>query len=595
MEVLTLEQMPKGYQVGEEFDLGGFYAVLRKANEEEIGEDNEKDEDKYAYVAGIFSADTKDLQGEILDQDGVAEGLKDYFVQLNSQVDWEHEYARTKNPSELIGECVRFEPRTLKKKGKNGAKYRAHWGLFKLYKKKKRAQEVLEHLDAGGKLGASIHGVKLVPTEKDGRIRKVAITRISLTPNPVNTETTITNYDKFMKSLTAAGGAAMTQEDLEGDGKTTQYEDGKGKKKKVLARAKKMAGNLRKEGFSEKETRKAIVEHFGKHVTKGEFTMKDLAQATEEMEAALAKSVEEESSDKAAEGQTLIQKGLGMMGWATDAKGNLVRKASAEEDDEKANQIYTKAVEYLKGMERKSLLKMAYQMNGGKDVKGKNNDAIVGYMTKKLGKAGVCKMVGEHQKAAKSIEAATVDAELAVADDAILKSFEAEFDESPDPLLAKSAGEDGNSAGVVLGDVLSYVDLTKSILGLAKAVREPAENTLEKPVALLMSALAKSVEMQKDTYALLKALIQGVQAPSFNRTAMVDTSRVPTTVAKSFGAPAATGPMGEVHDYATTYPMLVKSAEAGKLTRNQVTVARNHLRKGEPLPDDVETILFPPQ
>lgn len=567
-EQLDTASIPKDYSVGEAFRLDGFCGLLELVKAEEAKKKGA--DDKYAYVAGIFSADTKDLDGEVLDQDGVSEGLRKYFAKLNCQVDWEHEYGNTKDPDALIGECLRFEPRIIKKSGK---RHRAHWGEFRLFKKKKLAKKVLDHLDAGGKIGASVHGLKLATD--GGRVNKVMITRISLTPNPVNTETSIKRYDKFMKSLTATAGAAITPEDLEGDAK-----------KKLYGRVKGLARNFMEQGLSGQETKKALVSYFDEQLTKGELTMDDLKKAAVE----LAKSLEAEapktveaSTEEEKEAKTLLEKTFAKFGYKlvkANAKGD---EADEDEDEEEEGETFSKAATYLKSLDRTSLLKMCKAAKIADEVKGKKDGDMAEYLTKHLGNAGTVALVKQYRKACKS----TVDTELAAEDEKLLKSLEAE-----EASIGGDADLDAEIGEEIMGVVSdeSYKQLIKAVGSLRKTV-ETDRTRYDEPMLGLTKAVQVLLSKQKDDRVAFEALCKAIRLPAFNRMSLVS-----STAKVADAQPPQGAGEGTVRPQAEIEGALRKAVEEGKgnvLSAREVAVARNRGRRGAPLPKEIDKKLFP--
>lgn len=559
--MIAKENVPEGYSVGASFNLGGFYAILAKAKTEKA------DEEKFAYVAGIFSADTKDLDGEILDQDGLAEGLKKFFVPLNANLDWEHGYSKAQDPDFLIGECVKFEPRTLQK---NGVKHRAHWGVFRLFKQKKLAMKVLKHLEAGGKIGASVHGVKLVPTSGGGRVNKVAITRISLTPNPVNTDTDITLYDEFMKALNAQSGAAMIPEDLEGDAKPV-----------LFARVKRLAENFLKQGLSPKETRKALADYFDENLKKGDLQMNNLSEVTADLTKALEADEVSEPTGEDKKALTFFEKAFSKLGYKL-TKANANEEGEEEDEEGEGEEEFGKARAYLKGLKRESLIKMAKAAGIADDVKGKKADDVVDRLTAKLNKSGTVALVKKYRAEMDK----AFDPELAAQDEALIKSIDEGVDvENTD---AEGLDDELGEEVVTVGDEKSYKDLTKSISALERRVREDGHR-YDEPICALGKAVVGIVERQKESDERFVAFCKALRLPAFDRTPLASTAKVDVT------PKGAEQTLPVLHDNASTYASLQKAVVEGKLTAAQVAVTKNHMRKGEELPTDVEAILFPPQ
>jgi hypothetical protein len=296
-------EIPKGYELGEDFELDGFVGAFRKATKEEQSKGG--DDDKFEYLSGIISAETQDLEGEEIDQQEVAKGLQEYFVKLNRQVDWEHKYGATQDPDFLIGDMPEHKLVSIKKSGQN---YAAHWGLIRLFKKKEWAQKVLKHISAGGEIGASLHGARIVPKAGYDLTPKVAIVRVSLTPNPINTDSHVAKHKEFMKSLTAAKVAPLGKEDLEGNAHSN------------IGKIKDIALKIRKKYNYDGKTCKAVLcKYFKEPIEKGELKMETLTQAITDAEKALKKSTGEGEGESKPEEKSVLGKAVESLSKAVEA------------------------------------------------------------------------------------------------------------------------------------------------------------------------------------------------------------------------------------------------------------------------------------
>ena len=160
-----------------------------------------------------------------VDYDGervLPQALRDaapYFL-ANGRISYEHITPETRHdPSLLIGEPrdMQFTPdgRTIVK--------------AELYQRVKKAQEVWDILQSGGKMKASIGGA-ILQRQQDATgtpvVTKVFLNHLALTPWPVNDETNVqlTPYAEFVKSLgykalgatTGTSAQPLVMQDLEG-------------------------------------------------------------------------------------------------------------------------------------------------------------------------------------------------------------------------------------------------------------------------------------------------------------------------------------------------------------------------------------------
>lgn len=160
-----------------------------------------------------------------VDYDGervLPQALRDaapYFL-ANGRISYEHITPETRHdPSLLIG-----EPRDMQFTADGCTIVKAE-----LYQRVKKAQEVWDILQSGGKMKASIGGA-ILQRQQDASgtpiVTKVFLNHLALTPWPVNDETNVqlTPYADFVKSLaykalgatTGTSAQALVMQDLEG-------------------------------------------------------------------------------------------------------------------------------------------------------------------------------------------------------------------------------------------------------------------------------------------------------------------------------------------------------------------------------------------
>ena len=549
-----------------DFDSLGFWASFTKAAKKDLPANF--DTEKFYPLHGVFSAETKDLEGEILNQDGVEEGLKKYFFPLNAQIDWEHKYRETRDSKWLIGECFSFRPTTIKRGGK---RYRALYGLFGLYKspKKEVARGVIDHIEAGGKLGASVDGARLDGgKDNDGVTKKVAILRISLTPNPVNTDTWIKKYDAFIKALTTAGAAPMGVQDLEG-----------------AAVVRREIRDLRSAyvdlGMSEKEVTKNLAEHFGEHIKKGTITMSDLAKSAQELEAASSELLEglaphkegedgEDGSSKLTKAISRLTKNLKSL-----VKGKPSEDEGGEDEGDEGDEEYEKAVKAFTAYDRRKMVEMAKNYDAYDAMRGKKEAKdVVASLTAKLGKGGFVKMVAN----------GTMDKSLAMEDDALLKALEAESLEDADT----PPGE-GDEV-VVLGDTQDYQALTKAIGAL-----QNDRTAIKGGVAVLCKAIGviteKLGEQERFFAALCKAMNFSLPSRAFQASSQAADGKD-----KGAGIPVSPDKNAAARSKDVVLKALTeKQTGDSPLTSAEVSLVKSAVVLGQPVPDGISAKLFPVQ
>ena len=581
-ELIKNIDVPSGYEIQDFVELDGFSGcilkAIRKAGDPE-------DDDTTAYVAGIFSADTKDLEGEIIDQDAVASGLKDYFSLLNCVVDWEHLYGEKKDPEFIIGECVKWEPRSIVK---NGMRHRAHWGLFKIFKKKVWGKKVLDHLDAGGKIGASIQGARLKPIE-NGMTKKLAIIRISLTPNPINTDTSIKKYDELVKSLSASSGAAMGTQDLEG-----ASEDKHG----VRSMAERYLGH----GLTAQKAKRFLSTYFNDQIKKGDLTMNDIQKAIDAAEAKLKASsdagdgtgapVKKSLSERTQEG---IAKALEFLGVKDKdiiakaaSKGAKAVDEDNDDDDDGDTDDFEKACHYMKGMDRRELVEMAYHAKAG-NVTGKSKDDIVGVVSKKLGTKGTIDTVKNYRKA------------IAESDLDVLKSLEAGGEvpagKTDEEILKALRDDDGDPDApgetvIEVGDVKDLNTLAKAVsanIALNKTLAEELV-TVKKALVTVLETQTALLGMATENGKFTDALAKAVRIPGIDRAALAATP-APGAGKGAQGAPAVA--MGEKHDYRETNTAIIKAIESGRrIPPETQALAKSWASQGREFTKDLEKTIF---
>jgi hypothetical protein len=136
-------------------------------------------------ITGLASTQSKDLQGEVVDQSG----LDLTPIDMKKGIfNWDHK----KGPENTIGVIDSY------KKSKEGLWL--HGRLLKNHSKAKAVYEIMTSLNKSdvGRMGMSIEGVIKERTGKDGKIiKKAVIHSCALTMNPVNTDT----YASLIKSL----------------------------------------------------------------------------------------------------------------------------------------------------------------------------------------------------------------------------------------------------------------------------------------------------------------------------------------------------------------------------------------------------------
>ena len=144
-----------------------------------------KSDDGQWRVSGLASTASKDLQGEVIDQDGLDLTPLDM---KKGVFNWDHK----KGPENTIGVIDSY------KKSKAGLWLTGR--LFQNHSKAKAVQEIMSSLNKSdvGRMGMSIEGVVKERAGKDGKIiRRAIIHSCALTMNPVNTDT----YASLIKSL----------------------------------------------------------------------------------------------------------------------------------------------------------------------------------------------------------------------------------------------------------------------------------------------------------------------------------------------------------------------------------------------------------
>ncbi len=138
-------------------------------------------------ITGLASTASKDLQGEIIDQNGLdltpIEMKKGIF-------NWDHK----KGPENTVGVIDSY------KKSKDGLYLSGR--LLKNHSKAKAIYEIMSSLNKAdtGRMGMSVEGVIKERAGKDGKvIKKAVIHSCALTMNPVNTDT----YASLIKSMSS--------------------------------------------------------------------------------------------------------------------------------------------------------------------------------------------------------------------------------------------------------------------------------------------------------------------------------------------------------------------------------------------------------
>lgn len=121
--------------------------------------------------------DEEDFDGDILDKSAVSAGLV-IFRRLGGQVDWEHQYRKTMDPSFLIGKCVDTRPNP------GGGADLVTTELFQ-DAQKPLAKAAWDHKRVGGYLGYSLQGLcKARDPKAQKRVTGLDIHLMTLTPNP---------------------------------------------------------------------------------------------------------------------------------------------------------------------------------------------------------------------------------------------------------------------------------------------------------------------------------------------------------------------------------------------------------------------------
>lgn len=531
-------EIPKGYELGGQFELDGFTTAFHKATKEEK---SGKEDDKFEYLSGVFSAETQDLEGEEVDQQEVAKGLNEFFVKLNRQVDWEHKYGQTQDPDFLIGDMPEHKLTSIKKSGQN---YAAHWGLFRLFKQKEWAQKVLKHMDAGGKIGASLHGARIVPKAGHDLMPKVAIVRVSLTPNPINTDSHVDKHKEFMKSLTAAKVAPLGKEDLEGDAHANI-----GKIKDIALRIRK------KYNYDAKQCKAVLSRYFGEQLKKGDLKMNALEQAIADADKELKKSIGEGESKP--EEKSVLRIAVEGLSKAVESLTGHSFSVGAKGGDEAKG--FEEAEKYLKSLGREELIGLAAAKELGDEAKGKKSEEIVAAIVKGLGKEGTVGLVNEYVKA------------VVEADEEIIKGL-------GDPEAETTTGEGGDTEFLSPGELPEYTDLCKAV-----EASLTGNEKRDQALAIILKSMAVVCEKMDEHEKFWSAFAKAVPVPGFSRTSQIVTGEGE----KKGGESPATHTAIEVHQ------ALRKAVEEGSITREEIVVAKHRAQFNVALPDSIEAKLFP--
>lgn len=136
-------------------------------------------------IRGLASTGSKDLQGEIIDQNGLDLTPIDMKKGI---LNWDHK----KGPENTIGVIDKY------KKSSEGLWLEGR--LFKNHSKAKAVHEIMSSLNKAdtGRMGMSVEGIIKERAGKDGKvIKKAIIHSCALTMNPVNTDT----YASLIKSM----------------------------------------------------------------------------------------------------------------------------------------------------------------------------------------------------------------------------------------------------------------------------------------------------------------------------------------------------------------------------------------------------------
>lgn len=155
-----------------------------------------KSDDGDWKVRGLASTASRDLQGEVIDQNGLDLSPIDM---KKGVFNWDHK----KGPENTIGVIDSY------KKSKDGLYLEGR--LFKNHSKAKAVQEIMASLNKSdvGRMGMSIEGVIKERAGKDGKvIKKAVIHSCALTMNPVNTDT----FASLIKSLSGVEFSEDAQE-----------------------------------------------------------------------------------------------------------------------------------------------------------------------------------------------------------------------------------------------------------------------------------------------------------------------------------------------------------------------------------------------
>ena len=130
-------------------------------------------EDGKWIVSGPVASLEKDYDGDIIEKAALNRGLK-YFTDFGKQVDWEHQYSKTKDADFLIGKGIAIEEVDGKP-----------WLVTQLFKSKPYAQKLWRHLQDEGEAGYSIEGICKARSPKDhARIVDMEVHRVTISPTP---------------------------------------------------------------------------------------------------------------------------------------------------------------------------------------------------------------------------------------------------------------------------------------------------------------------------------------------------------------------------------------------------------------------------
>jgi len=149
-------------------------------------------------IEGPLSNPSKDLQDETMQMAGLIEGLKTHKA-LDSPVDWDHLWERTRDPQYYIGRGIDTFISPHPKTGID-----VPWMKSELMMTKEYARKAKEHYDAGLPLGYSIAGIVASRDPMDKSIiTKPMVTSVAVTPVPVVSENCGTI--QFVKSMRELG------------------------------------------------------------------------------------------------------------------------------------------------------------------------------------------------------------------------------------------------------------------------------------------------------------------------------------------------------------------------------------------------------